>query len=397
MKPTSFKLGLLAAAMCAAALSLSPAHAADSIKVGFLSTLSGPGGALGIDIRDGFQLALKHAGGKLGDLETEVVVVDDQQKADVGRQATDRLLKRDRVDVMTGMVFSNVLLPLMPSILASDTVYISTNTGPADYAGKDCNQNFFVVSWQNEDIPAAMGQYVTEQKHDSVFLIAPNYPGGRESIGGFKRLYKGKIADEVYVKLGQLDYSAELAQARASGADSVFFFLPGGMGISFIKQLESSGLSKNMKIYMPGFSGDQDTIKAVGDPMLGTFNSSQWSPDLDNPQNQKFVADFEKEYGRIPTLYASQGYDAAMLLDAAVRDVKGNIEDKDAFRQALRAANFKSVRGDFKFNTNQYPIQDYYLREVVKDDQGRITNKVVSTILEDYHDPFAAECKMGQS
>ena len=397
MKTTSFKLGLLAAAMCSAALSLSPAHAADSIKVGFLSTLSGPGGALGIDIRDGFQLALKHAGGKLGELETEVIVVDDQQKADVGRQATDRLIKRDHVDVMTGMVFSNVLLPLMPSILASDTVYLSTNTGPADYAGKDCNQNFFVVSWQNEDIPAAMGKYVTEQKHNSVFLIAPNYPGGRESIGGFKRLYEGKIADEVYVKLGQLDFSAELAQARASGADSVFFFLPGGMGISFIKQLESSGLSKNMKIYMPGFSGDQDTIKAVGEPMLGTFNSSQWSPDLQNPQNQKFVADFEKEYGRIPTLYASQGYDAAMLLDAAVRDVKGNIEDKDAFRQALRAANFKSVRGDFKFNTNQYPIQDYYLREVVKDDQGRITNKVVSTILEDYQDPFAAECKMGQS
>lgn len=395
MKPISLKLGTLATALCIAAWGMAPAYAADSIKVGFLSTLSGPGGALGIDIRDGFQLALKHAGGKLGELETEVIVVDDQQKADVGRQATDRLIKRDHVDVMTGMVFSNVLLPLMPSILSSDTIYISTNTGPADYAGKNCNKNFFVASWQNEDIPAAMGKYVTEQKHKSVFLIAPNYPGGHESIGGFKRLYKGKIADEVYVKLGQLDFSAELAQARASGADSVFFFLPGGMGISFIKQLESSGLAKSMKIYMPGFSGDQDTIKAVGDPMLGTFNSSQWSPDLDNPQNKKFVADFEKEYGRIPTLYASQGYDAAMLLDGAVRDVKGKIEDKDAFRQAIKAANFKSVRGDFKFNTNQYPIQDYYLREVVKDDQGRITNKTVSTILEDYHDPFAAECKMG--
>lgn len=397
MNNPRLKLGPLAAALCAAALSMAPAHAADSLKVGFLSTLSGPGGALGIDIRDGFQLALKHAGGKLGDLDTEVIIVDDQQKADVGRQATDRLIKRDHVDVMTGMVFSNVLLPLMPSILSSDTIYLSTNTGPADYAGADCNPNFFVVSWQNEDIPAAMGKYVTEQKHDSVFLIAPNYPGGRESIGGFKRLYDGKIADEVYVKLGQLDFSAELAQARASKADSVFFFLPGGMGISFIKQLESSGLSKNMKVYMPGFSGDQDTIKAVGDPMLGTFNSSQWSPDLKNPENQKFVADFEKEYGRIPTLYASQGYDAAMLLNAAVRDVKGNIEDKDAFRQAIKTANFKSVRGDFKFNTNQYPIQDYYLREVIKDDQGRITNKVVSTILEDYHDPFAAECKMGRS
>jgi len=393
--PTALRLSL-AAALCAAALAL-PAHAADAIKIGFLSTLSGPGGALGIDIRDGFQLAIKHAGGKLGGLDAEVTVVDDQQKADVGRQAIDRLIKRDHVDVMTGMVFSNVLLPLMPSILNSDTVYISTNTGPMDYAGRKCDKNFFVVSWQNEDIPGAMGKYVSEQKHGGVFLIAPNYPGGRESIGGFKRLYKGKIADEVYVKLGQLDFSAELAQARASKADSVFFFLPGGMGISFIKQLVGSGLSKSMKIYMPGFSGDQDTIKAVGDPMLGTYNSSQWSPDLDNPQNRQFVADFEKEYGRIPTMYASQGYDAAMLLDGAVRDVKGDIGNKEAFRKALRAANFKSVRGGFKFNTNQYPIQTYYLREVVKDDQGRITNKIVDTILKDYHDPFAAECPMGQS
>jgi len=397
MKPTNLKLGPLAFALCAATLILSPAYGADSIKVGFLTTLSGPGGALGIDIRDGFQLGIKHAGGKLGGLETEVIVVDDQQKADVGRQATDRLLKRDHVDIMTGMVFSNVLLPLMPSILGSNTIYISTNTGPAEYAGQNCDPNFFVVSFQNEDHAAAMGKYVSEQKHNSVFMIAPNYPGGRETLDGFKRLYKGKIADEVYVKLGQLDYSAEIAQARASKADAVFFFLPGGMGISFIKQLESSGLSNNMTVYTPGFSADQDTIRAVGEPMLGIFNSSQWSPDFKNPQNQKFVTDFEKEYSRIPTLYASQGYDAAMLLNAAVRDVNGNIENKDAFRQALKAANFKSVRGDFKFNTNQYPIQDYYLREVVKDDQGRITNKTVSTILKDYRDPFVIECKMRQS
>lgn len=387
------KYALLGAALFAAALA--PAsQAADTFKVGLLSTLSGPGGALGVDIRDGFQLAVKHAGGKLGGLDTEVIVVDDQQKADIARQELNRLLKRDKVDVMTGMVFSNVLLPIMPSILKDDTVYISTNTGPQEYSGEGCDKNFFVVSWQNEDIPGAMGKYVSDQKHKSVFLIAPNYPGGRESIGGFKRLYKGEIADEVYVKLGQLDYSAELAQARASGADAVFFFLPGGMGISFMKQFMASGLDKQMTMYMPGFSGDQDTIKAVGDAMLNTYNSAQWSPDLDNEQNRRFVQDFEKEFGRIPSMYASQGYDAAMLLDGAIRDVNGKVEDKQAFRQALRKANFTSVRGDFKFNTNQYPIQDYYLRQVVKDDQGRITNKIVSTIMTDYHDPFAAQCKM---
>lgn len=380
----------------AAATAIAPVQAADKIKVGFLSTLSGPGGALGVEIRDGFQLALKHRNDKLGGLPVELIVVDDQQNPDVGRQAAERLLKRDRVDVMTGMVFSNVLLPIMPSILNNDTVYLSTNTGPADYAGEKCNKNFFAVAWQNEDIPAAVGQYVSEKGHKSVFLIAPNYPGGRESIGGFKRLYKGKIAEEVYVKMGQLDYSSELAQLRASGADAAFFFLPGGMGISFIKQLVASGLSKDVTLYAPGFSGDQDTIKAVGEPMLGMFNSSQWAADLPGDANQKFVAGFEKEYGRIPTLYASQGYDAAMLLDGAVRDVKGKLEDKEAFRKALRAANFKSVRGNFKFNNNQYPIQSYYLRVIGRDKQGRIANKTLKTILTDYHDPFASACKMMQ-
>lgn len=378
----------------ALAVAMLPAHAADVVKVGFLSTLSGPGGALGVEIRDGFQLALKHRNGRLGGLPVQLTVVDDQQSPDVGRQAVERLLKRDRVDVMTGMVFSNVLLPVMPAILGNDTVYLSTNTGPADYAGEKCNKNFFAVAWQNEDIPAAIGQVASEKGHKGVFLIAPNYPGGRESIGGFKRLYKGRIADEVYVKLGQLDYSTELAQLRASGADAAFFFLPGGMGIGFIKQLVASGLTKDVTLYAPGFSGDEDTIKAVGEPMLGMFNSSQWAADLPGEANQKFVADFEQAYGRIPTLYASQGYDAAMLLDSAVRDVKGRIEDKEAFRKALRKADFKSVRGNFRFNTNQYPIQNYYLRVIGRDKQGRIANKTLRTILTDYHDPFAVACKM---
>jgi len=388
------KSGILVAALSALALSTSAAYGADSIKVGFLSTLSGPGGVVGIEIRDGFELAMKHLNGKLGDLPATVIVEDDKQKADVGRQAVDRMLKRDHVDVMTGMVFSNVLLPVMPSILASDTIYISTNTGPKEYAGDKCNKNFFVVSWQNEDTAAAMGKYVSEQKHKGVFLIAPNYPGGRETIEGFKHLYKGKIADEVYVKLQQLDFSAEIAQARASKADAVFFFLPGGMGISFIKQMADSGLTKTMTMYTPGFSADQDTIKAVGEPMIGMYNTAQWSPDMNNPVNKRFMEDFQKTYHRIPTMYAVQGYDSAMLLDGAVRKIHGKIEDKNAFRQALRSAPFKAVQGNFKFNNNQFPIQNYYLRQVVKNDKGEITNKTVETIFTDYHDRYAPECKM---
>ncbi|GHC54456.1 ABC transporter substrate-binding protein [Alcaligenes pakistanensis] len=381
----------------ALALACSPASSQEVFKVGLLTTLSGPGAAIGAEIRDGFELGLNHSGGKLGGVDVALTVLDDQQKPMEGRQAVDRLVKRDKVDVITGMAFSNVLLPVMPTILNSDTVYISANTGPADYAGERCHPNFFSVSWQNEDIPAAMGKYVTDQAHKKVYLIAPNYPGGRESIEGFKRLFKGEIADEVYVKVGQMDYAAELAQMRASGADAVFFFLPGGMGVSFIKQLINSGLSSQLAVYTPGFSADQDTIAAIGESMKGMANAAQWSPDLDNAVNKRFVADFEKTYGRLPSMYASQGYDAALLLDGALKADPKAATDREALRKALRSAPFESVRGAFAFNNNQYPVQTYYMREVAPNEKGQMSNKIVSTVFEQFQDHFAPQCKMEKS
>lgn len=381
----------LAALACMAAVA--HASAADQIKIGLLTTLSGPGAALGNEIRDGFNLALQHTGGKLGGLQAEVVVADDQQKADTGRQAVERLLKRDRVDVMTGIVFSNVLLPVMPAILQSGTIYLSTNTGPENYAGAGCNPNFFAVAWQNEDIPAAMGKYAADQGYKRVALIAPDYPGGRESLNGFKRLYKGGLSEEIYTQLGQLDYGVEITRLRASKPDAVFFFLPGGMGVNFIKQFNGAGLGKEIALLAPGFSGDEDTIAAVGAPIEGLRNTAQWAAELDNPANRKFVEDFTKTYKRSPTLYASQGYDAAMLLDSAVRQTGGKL-GADALRPALRRADFKSVRGDFKFNTNHYPIQNYYLRIVEAGAGGKLSNKLSGTVLTQYRDPFAASCRM---
>lgn len=375
-------------------LPLTLSAAEQELKIGLLSTLSGPGAALGNEIKDGFELALEQVGSQFGDVKAQLIIADDQQKADEGRQAAERLLRRDKVDIMTGMVFSNVLLPVMPRILKNDTVYVSTNTGPADYAGEKCHPNFFTVSWQNEDIPAAMGKYITEKEHKSVYLIAPNYPGGKESIDGFKRYFKGKVADEVYVKLGQLDFAAEVAQIRASGADAIFFFLPGGMGVSFIKQLVSAGVNNQVSIYTPGFSADQDTITAIGEPMVGMKNSAQWSPDLDNAANKKFVKDFREKYGRIPSMYAAQGYDAAQLIGAAVKNVGADFKDNEKLKAELKRADFESVRGQFAFNTNNYPIQNYYMREVYKDEFGVITNKTVDVIFENYQDPFAPECKL---
>jgi len=381
---------ILAAALGAAV----PAVAADKVKIGFVSTLSGPSAALGVDIRDAFQLAIKLNGGKLGGLPAEVQIADDQFKPDVGRQAAEKMVKLDKVDFLTGFVFSNIMLASVPVAFENRVIYVSPNAAPSPLAGKQCNPYFFVASWPNDAYHEAAGQHATNKGYKSVYLMAPNYQAGKDSLAGFKRFYKGTIANEVYTQLGQLDYSAELAQVRAAKPDAMYIFLPGGMGINFIKQFVASGLSRDIQLITPGFSSDQDIIRPVGEAMLGTFDAAHWALDLDNPANKKFVAAFEKEYGRLPTLYPSQGYDAALLIDAAVRDVKGKIEDVEAVRKAMRAAKFQSVRGSFKFNRNQYPIQNYYLRVVAKDAQGRLVNKTIGTIFKDRGDAYVDECPM---
>jgi branched-chain amino acid transport system substrate-binding protein len=387
------KLLRLSAAVLALTATCS-AHSADKVKVGMLTTLSGAGAGLGVDIRDGFSLALTHLDNKFGSLPVEVLSSDDQQNPEVAKQMTERLLKKEKVDFMTGIVFSNVMLAVGPSVFASKTYFVSANAGPSQYAGEQCNPYFFNVAWQNDNLDEAVGKQVAEQGYKNVVLVAPSYPGGKDALAGFKRYYKGKVADEIYTKLGQLDYGVELAQIRSAKPDAVFIFLPGGMGINFIKQFVDAGLSKSAQLFGPGFSADEDIIKAVGAPMLGMFNASQWGHDMNNAQNKRFVADFTKTYGRLPSLYASQGYDAAMLMDSAVRGVKGKIEDKEALGKALKAANFKSVRGDFKFNNNHYPIQNYFARVIGTDKQGRITNRTLGPILTNHGDAYSATCKM---
>jgi branched-chain amino acid transport system substrate-binding protein len=386
--PRLLSVALACAAACTGAL------AADSVKVGMLSTLSGPGAGLGVDIRDGFNLALQHTGGKLGGLPAEVIIADDQMNPEAAKQTADRLIKRDKVDFMTGVVFSNIMLAVGQPIFASKTFYISANAGPSQYAGAQCNPYFFNVAWQNDNLHEAVGKVVTDKGFKKAAILAPNYPAGKDALAGFKRYFKGEVVMEAYTPLSQLDYGAELSKMRASGADSVYIFLPGGLGINFIKQFVGAGLSKDMTLFGPGFSADEDVIRAVGEPMLGMFNTSQWAHDMNNAPNKRFVADFQKAYGRMPTLYASQGYDAARLMDAAVRDVKGNLTDKAALRKAIEAARFESVRGAFKFNTNHYPVQDYYLRVITQDGQGRVTNRLLGKVFEKHADAYAGECKM---
>lgn len=370
------------------------AQAEESVKIGFISTLSGPIAGFGVEIRDGFNLALKNSQNKIGGLPVEVVEGDDQASPDVGKQLADKMIKRDKVDFLTGIVYSNVMLAVGPPAFASKTFYISAAAGPAAFAGERCNKYFFGLAWQNDGQSEAAGSYLTSKKFKKVFILAPNYTGGKENLEGFKRFFKGDISAEVYVKLGQLDFASELAQIRSAKPGAVFYFLPSGMSINFIKQYVGAGLDKEIPYFSTGHSADQDVITAVGKQMVGLKNASHWAWDLKNPQNEAFIADFKKTYGRIPTMYAFQGYDVVRLLDSAVKDVKGNLSDKEALHAALMNTDFKSLRGNFKFNTNQFPMDSFYLREVQKDSAGEITNKTIATIFDNHADAYVGACKL---
>ena len=370
-----------------AATALMAGQAAAEMKVGMITTLSGGGAGLGIDVRDGFLLALKQAGD--AGAAVEVVIDDDQQKPDVAVQLADKMIQSDQVDLLTGIIFSNLAMAVVPAAVAQGKFYLSPNAGPSALAGENCHPNYFNVAWQNDNLHEAAGAYANSAGHKNTFILAPNYPAGTDALAGYKRFYEGELAGEIYTQLGQTDYAGEIAQIRASGADSVFFFLPGGMGIAFMKQYAESGV--DIPVIGPGFSFSQDILAAVGDAALGVRNTAQWSPDLDNAANVAFVAAFQAEYGRLPSLYASQGFDTANLILSAM--AKADISDADAFRAALREADFASTRGDFTFGSNHHPIQDIYVREVVKEGDV-ITNRIVGVALEDRGDAYAEQCKM---
>ena len=375
------KTGMVAAALAAVVAG----GALAETKVGMITTLSGGGAGLGIDVRDGFLLAIAQSGRD----DIEVVVEDDQQKPDIAVQLSDKMIQSEQVDVLTGIIWSNLAMAVVPSVTAQGIFYLSPNAGPSQLAGAGCHPNYFNVAWQNDNLHEAAGAWANSAGYGNSFILAPNYPAGTDALTGYKRMFEGEIANEVYTQLGQTDYAAEIAQIRASGADSVYFFLPGDMGISFLKQYADSGVET--PVIGPAFSFDQGILQAVGEAALGVVNTSQWSKDIDNPANAAFVESFQAEYGRLPSLYASQGFDTANLLLSAL--AVADPSDADAFREALRAADFASVRGDFAFGPNHHPVQTIYAREVIR--EGDVfTNKIIGTALENHADAYAADCKM---
>ena len=366
-----------------------PVVVGGEVKVGMITTLSGGAAYLGEGVRDGFQLAFDLD----GRYELDLVIEDDAQDPAVGQQLADRMLSRDEVDVMTGIIFSNVAGAVVPQVVSQDTIYLSPNAGPSPFAGAQCSENYFVVSWQNDNPAEAMGEYVAGQGFGSVVALAPNYQAGQDSVNGFKRNF-GEVAAEIYTELGANDYAQAIAQIRDADPDAVYFFYPGGMGIAFVQQYVASGLE--IPVFGPTFSFDEFIVDAIGEAAVGLRNSSFWAPDLDVPANAAFVEAYREAYGTTPTGYAAQGFDTGNLLISALDANGGDPSDIAGLRAALREANFDSVRGDFEFNSNNHPIQDWYLLEVVQDPvHGDLTNTVVEVILEDHADAYAAECPLG--
>jgi branched-chain amino acid transport system substrate-binding protein len=357
---------------------------AEPVKIGLITTLSGGGAGLGVDTRDGFMLAIKQSGNK----DIEVITEDDGQKPELAVQIADKMIQQEKVDILTGIVWSNLLMAVQPAVVAQGKFYISTNAAPAALAGKGCNALYFNAAYQNDNLHEAMGEYANKG-YKKMFIMAPNYPAGKDSLTGFKRYYKGEVASEVYTQVGQTDYAAEIAQIRASGADGVFSFLPGGMGIAFMKQYAQSGVK--IPVMGPGFSFSQDVLPAIGDAAIGAKASGQWVKDLDNEANKKFVEAFQAEYKRLPSLYAVQAYDAAQLILSAA--AKADVKNTEAFAAELKKADIQSPRGKFKFNTNQHPIQDIYVTEVVKEGDV-LTNKTVEKIFTDHGDAYAKDCAL---
>jgi len=371
-----------------------PAYAQNAVKIGFLSTFSGGAAVIGNEMRDAFELGLDHLGRKLGGLDVVVVYEDDQLKPEVGKQKTDKMVESDKVNFLTGYAWSNVLLASIKTAVDTQTFIISANAGPSQVAGEQCSPWFFSTSWQGDQVPQAIGEYMNQKSVKTAFLIAPNYAAGKDVIAGLKSNFKGQVLGEEYTKWPeQLDFSAELSKARAAKPDAIFAFYPGGAGVQFLTQYSQFGLRGQIPLYT-SFIIDELSIPRLQDIAVGIPGADHWVNDLPNDANKKFVTEFKKKYNRNPSAFAARSYDAAFLIDSAVKATGGDLTKKDTMRDAMRKANFPSVRGPYKYGNNHFPIQNFYLQEAVKAGDGAVTLKTVAVAMKDHQDRYHDRCSM---
>jgi len=384
---------VLAGAIAASVAFSAPALAQQKLKIGFITTLTGPAGIIGKHMKDSVELAVEHLGGKMGGVPVEVIFGDDQAKPDVGVQVAQEMLAKHNVDIVAGIIWSNVMPAVVPVVTGAGKVMVGTNAGASPLAGKSCHPQYFSTSWNNDQTPEAMGKFMQEQGINDVYVLAPNYQGGKDMVTGFKRYYKGRIVEEIYTKFQQQDYQAEITQLRAKNPKAVFVFYPGGMGIQFVRQFFQAGLRDRIPLYSV-FTVDETSLPALKEAAIGQWETKFWSPDLDVPASKRYVADFRKKYSYTPSFYGAQSYDGIMLIDSAVRANKGSLADTKAVVMAMRKASYDSIRGPFKWNVNQHPIQDFYLLRAEKGGPDGVQMKIQKKVFDDHKDSYYQDCKM---
>jgi branched-chain amino acid transport system substrate-binding protein len=385
---------ILAGAIAAAVAFATPALAQQKLKIGFITTMTGPQGVIGKHMKDSVELALEQLGGKVGGLPTEVIYGDDQTKPDVGVQVAEEMLKKHQVDIVSGVIWSNVMMAVAPVVTGAGHIMVGSNAGASPLAGSQCSRLYFSTSWNNDQSPEAMGKFLQDSGVNDLYVLAPNYQAGKDMVAGLKRYYKGRIVEEIYTKLGQQDYQAEISQLRSKNPKAVFVFYPGGMGIQFVKQYAQAGLRGQIPLYSV-FTVDETTLPALKEAAIGQYEARFWSPDIKVPASQKYVAYFRKKFGYTPSFYGAQSYDAIMLIDSAVRAVKGNLKDTNGLVAAMEKANFESIRGKFSFNVNHHPIQDFYLlKAVASPSEDRAEMHIEKKVFEKHKDAYYQDCKM---
>ena len=383
----------IAAALALSLAAATPALAQQKIKIGFITTMSGPQGIIGKHMKDSVELALDHLGRKIGGLDVEIVYGDDQTKPDVGVQIANDMLKREQVDIMSGIIWSNVMMAVVPVVTGAGKIMVGTNAGASPLAGAQCNELYFSTSWNNDQSPEAMGKFLQDSGVNDVYVLAPNYQAGKDMVTGFKRYFKGRIVEEIYTKLGQQDYQAEITQLRAKNPKAVFAFYPGGMGIQFVRQYHQSGLRERIPLYTV-FTVDETTLPAIKEAAIGQYEARFWSPDMNTAASKKYVGDFRKKYGYTPAFYGAQSYEGIMLINSAVKAVKGKVSDTKAMVAALRKADYDSIRGRYKFNVNHHPIQSFYLLKAVKGGSDGVEMRIQKKVFNDHKDAYYKDCKM---
>jgi branched-chain amino acid transport system substrate-binding protein len=384
---------VLAGAIAASVAFSAPALAQQKLKIGFITTLTGPAGIIGKHMKDSVELAMDHLGNKMGGVPVEVIFGDDQFKPDVGVQVAQEMLAKHQVDIMSGIIWSHVMMAVVPVVTGAGKVMVGTNAGASPLAGKQCHPQYFSTSWNNDQTPEAMGKFMQEQGIKDVYVLAPNYQAGKDMVAGFKRYYKGNIVEEIFTKPGQQDYQAEITQLRAKGPKAAFVFYPGGMGVQFVRQYFQAGLRERIPLYSV-FTVDETTLPALKESAVGQWEAKFWSPDLDVPASKRYVADFRKKYGYTPSFYGAQSYDGMMLIDSAVRMNKGSLADTKAVVAAMRKADYDSIRGPFKWNVNQHPIQDFFLLRAEKGGPDGVQMKIQKKVFDDHKDSYYQDCKM---